>query len=79
MIDYERAIKTPSRYFAGPQDVVEHRGLSTAAKITILLRWKHNALQSESSQAYNVTPQEESPLREVIQALHNLGYNNHQE
>lgn len=78
MIDYERATKTPSQYFAGPQDVVEHKRLSTAAKIAILLRWKYDALQLEIAQGENMQSLEDSRLREVTQALHDLGYDGNQ-
>ena len=74
MIDFERAKKTPSQYFAGPQDVVEHDSLPKAAKIDILLRWKHEELQLETAQDENMQSSKASRLREVLQALRSLGY-----
>lgn len=74
MIDFERAKKTPSQYFAGPQDVLEHASLPKAAKIDILLRWKHEELQLETAQDENMQSGEASRLSEVVQALSSLGY-----
>ncbi|MGD8412596.1 MAG: hypothetical protein PVF33_00100 [Candidatus Latescibacterota bacterium] len=73
MIDIEQAKRTPSRYFMGPQDVVEHDRLTKADKVEILLRWRHEALKMETNRSKRPQPRQESQLREVLNGLYHLG------
>ena len=42
-LDLKRAQLVPSSVFASPEEVVRHRGLSTAQKLAILRRWEFDA------------------------------------
>jgi hypothetical protein len=75
MIDIEQAKRTPSRYFMGPQDVVEHDRLTKADKVEILLRWRHEALKMEANHLKRSQTRQDSQLREILNGLHRLGVN----
>jgi hypothetical protein len=60
--------------FERPRDVLNHPGLTRAEKADILHRWRYQALQLEVAQGENMQSEADSRLREVLNALNELGH-----
>jgi len=68
-VDVKAAKTNPSKYFASPQDVLCHTGLSREAKIEILRQWEVDARLMSVAEEENMTDGEHSHLGAVVSAL----------
>lgn len=68
-IDVKDAKTNPSKFFASPQEVLVHPGLSREAKIDILRQWEVDARLMSVAEEENMTDGERSHLGAVVSAL----------
>ncbi len=68
-LDVGAALTNPSKFFAKPQDVLVHPGLSRDTKLKILRQWEVDARLLQVAEEENMTDGERSHLGSVVSAL----------
>ena len=69
----EQALLDPQSVFDTPHDVVTAPAFKNSEKIEILRRWEYDAREVEVAEEENMQGPNGSMLRQVLQALHELG------
>jgi hypothetical protein len=69
----EQALLDPQSVFETPHDVVTAPALKSSEKIEILRRWEYDVREIEVAEEENMQGADGSMLRQVLQALHELG------
>jgi hypothetical protein len=71
-IDIDAALANPTAYFAEPQDVLAHSGISDKFKLKLLRQWEQDARQLAGAEGEGMGGGEDSMLGRVRQALRTL-------
>ena len=71
-IDVDAALGNPSAYFAQPQDVLAHAGLSPAVRLRLLQQWEQDARLLAEAENEGMGGGEQSMLARVQHALRAL-------
>ena len=69
----EQALLDPQSVFETPHDVVKAPALKSSEKIEILRRWEYDVREVEVAEEENMQGPNGSKLRQVLEALHELG------
>ncbi len=73
-MDFDKAVLDPAGSFSHPSDVVAEGSLSDEQKIRILRRWEYDARELNVAEEENMPGDDSAALEQVLQALHQLGY-----
>jgi len=73
--EFLRAKVDPTQVFDRPEQVLQHDAYSREEKITVLQRWRYDALELEVAAEENMSGEDESRnvLQRIINALMELG------
>ena len=72
-IDIDAALANPTTFFAQPQDVVAHPGLTWELKRKLLRQWEQDARELVEAEGEGMGGGEENMLGRVRQAIRALG------
>lgn len=73
-MDFDKAVLDPAGSFSHPSEVVAESSLSDEQKIRILRRWQYDALELNVAEEENMPGDSSAALDQVLEALHQLGY-----
>ena len=69
----EQALSDPASLFKHPLDVLKANNLSKEDKIRVLKQWEYDAREMAVAEEENMMGENDNPLPEILDALHQLG------
>ena len=71
---FQQALLDPTEVFSSPEEVIENKKLSKEQKLTILDRWKYDAISLNVAEEENMTAQnnDNNILERVLKAQRKL-------